>query len=76
MFNGQCSMVNVQWSMFNVSLPELEVVLGVVVGDVLHHLADTVDLAERNLAVLHVGTEQVAECAAEILVSGIGEEGA
>ena len=57
---------------------ELEVVLGVVVGDVLNHLVDTFSLIAyiRHFAVLDVGGNEVAENATEILVARVGEEGA
>jgi hypothetical protein len=53
---------------------ELEVVLGVVVRDVFHHLAETVPLFVRDFAVLHIGCDEVTHDAAEILVARIREE--
>ena len=55
---------------------ELEIVLGVVVGDVLNHLVDTLSLIAhvRHFAVLDVCSNEVAENTTEILVTRVGEE--
>ena len=50
---------------------EVEVSVGVVVGDVLDHLVDEFHLALRKLAVLDVLSDKVAEDSAEILVARI-----
>lgn len=55
---------------------ELEVVLCVIVADILYHLAHALLLitCERYDASLDVVAEEVAESAAEILVTWIREE--
>ena len=55
---------------------ELEIVLGVVVGDVLNHLVYTLGLITcvGHFAVLDVGGNEVAEDATEVLVARVGEE--
>ena len=55
---------------------EIEVVLRVVVTDILNHLADTLLFisCEWDEAVLYVLANKVAESAAEVLVTRVGEE--
>ena len=55
---------------------EVEVVIRVVVADVLNHLTDTLLLisCEWDEAVLYVLANKVAESAAEVLVTRVGEE--
>ncbi len=57
---------------------KVEVVLRVVVADVLNHLTDTLLLiaCEWDETVLDVSTNEVAESAAEVLMTRVGEEGA
>lgn len=50
---------------------EVEVSVGVVVGDVLDHLMDELHLALRKLSVLDILSEKVAEDSAEVLVTRI-----
>ena len=50
---------------------EIEVVLGVVVGDVLHHPVDERHLRCRKFAVSKVAAEHVAQNPAEILMTRI-----
>ena len=52
---------------------ELEVAAGVVVGDVLDHLAQQLAVV-RQQALLDIVAQQVAEDAAEVLVARIAEE--
>ena len=53
---------------------DVEVALAVVGGDVLNHLAQSLDVS-GILAVLNPAADQVAHNAAEVLVTGIGQEG-
>ena len=54
---------------------EPEIAGGVVVADILHHGADEVEVG-RQEPLFHLGAEEVAEDATEVLVAGVGEEGA
>ena len=53
---------------------EFEILLGVAIGHAFNQLADEVHFAGRQFAVHHVGADQVAQDAAEIFVTWIGEE--
>ena len=55
---------------------KVEVVIRVVVADVLNHLTDTLLFisCEWDEAVLYVLAHEVAESAAEVLVTRVGEE--
>ena len=55
---------------------KVEVVLRVVVADVLNHLANALLLisCEWDKTVLDVSTYEVAESAAEVLMTRVGEE--
>ena len=53
---------------------EIKVLLGVAVGNPFHQLADESHFAGRQFAVHHVGADQVAQDAAEVFVTGVGEE--
>ena len=55
-------------------LLKLEILLGVVVGDILHHLPQEVKLAGRQQTRLHIISNKVAERSAEILVARIAQE--
>ena len=59
--------------LFCTRLIELEVAAGVVVRDVLHHTSKCLHVA-RQQALLHVVAEQVAEYAAEVLMTRITQE--
>jgi hypothetical protein len=50
---------------------EVEVSVGVVVGDILDHLVDELHLALWKLSVLDVLSEEVAEDSAEVLVARV-----
>ena len=56
---------------------EIEVILGVVVGDVFNHLVHTRCLITCvwHFSVLDVGGNEVAEDTTEVLVTRVGEEG-
>ena len=55
---------------------EVEVSVGVVVGDVLDHLVDELHLALRKLSVLDILSEKVAEDSAEVLMTWVRQEAA
>ena len=50
---------------------EVEVSVGVIVGDVLDHLVDELHLALWKLSILDVLSEEVAEDSAEVLVARV-----
>ena len=50
---------------------EIKISVSVVVGNILDHLVDEFHLALRQLAVLDVLSEEVAEDSAEVLVTRI-----
>ena len=58
-------------SIVSQSVLEVEVSVGVIVGDVLDHLVDELHLALRKLSVLDVFSEKVAENTAEVLMTRI-----
>ena len=58
-------------SIVSQSVLEVEVSVGVIVGDVLDHLVDELHLALRKLSILDVLSEEVAEDSAEVLVTRI-----
>lgn len=53
---------------------EVEVVLGIVVADVLNHLAEAFHLTCGDFAILHVLAKEVTQGAAEVLMTRVGEE--
>ena len=55
---------------------EVEVALGVVVGDVLDHLVDEVHLRDGELAEGEVAAEDIAQDPAEILVTRVADKAA
>ena len=59
----------------DVQTSEVKELLGVVVRDVLDHLLYTRHLTCRDLTLLHVGSDKVAEYATEILVAGVRYKG-
>ena len=56
---------------FSVCLLEIEISISVVIGNILDHLVDEFHLALRQLSVLDILSEEVAEDSAEILVTRI-----
>ena len=56
-------------------LSDFEVTLGVVEGDILHHLAQCC-LVGGVLTVIDPAADQLAQNAAEVLVTGVAQEGA
>ena len=52
-----------------------KVTVGVVVADILHHLADEIHLGGGQAAFLDILSEHIAEDSAEVLVTGITDEG-
>ena len=53
---------------------KLKEIFGIVVADVFDHLTHAVDFGVGNFAVFDVATYQVAESAAEVFVTRVGEE--
>ena len=53
---------------------EVEIIPGIVVGDVLHDFPDEIHLACREFALLDVLTEDGAEDAAEVFVARIADK--
>lgn len=53
---------------------EAEEVFGIVVANVFYHLVHSLHFAGRYFAVFYIVTQEVAQCAAEIFMTWIGEE--
>ena len=53
---------------------KIKVILSVVVGDIFDHPANPVHLALRKLPIFDIPSDDVAEDAAEILVTGVADE--
>ena len=65
-----------QYSVFSIQFSEFEIVFRVVVADILYHLlyAGFLVTCVRDHTVLDIITEDVAQRAAEVLVTRIAEE--
>ena len=72
----KCRLSGLHFFVYQNLLLKLEILLGVVVGDVFDHLSQEVKLAGRQQTRLHIITNKVAERSAEILVARIAQEAA